>query len=310
MPLTSTDGDAVTRTMESPVSSAPVGTLAYMAPEVLSGQEATAPSDIWSLGVLLYEMAGGTPPFTGTTQTDVVSAIVKDSPAPLPTKVSPGLRNVIQHCLIKEPARRYPHPSAIQAALAAIQSDATVPRPVGVGPPGGTWMRPVVGAVIVLVVVAGLIVSVLRRSSPETSGSEVPRLTNPVQVTSAAGQESSPRWSPDGRMLAYSSRQNGNWDIWLAALGGEDPVNRTGGHLGRDDSPSWSPDGQLIAYLSYRDNGTDYLPGQTMWPPSVFGVSPLGGEARKLGAFSDPLAGLQWLSGGAGTRRAGSRWVR
>jgi len=75
VPLPSMDADAVTRTMASPVSGAPVGTLACMAPEVLNGQEATARSDIWSLGVLLYEMASGTPPFTGTTQPEVVSSI-------------------------------------------------------------------------------------------------------------------------------------------------------------------------------------------------------------------------------------------
>ena len=116
--------EAVTKTQEAlPHTGKLVGTLASMAPEVLRGEAATARSDIWALGVVLYEMASGAQPFTGTTQTDVVSAIVKESPAPLPAKVSPGLRNVIQHCLTKEPARRYPHPSAIQSALETIQSD-------------------------------------------------------------------------------------------------------------------------------------------------------------------------------------------
>ena len=115
--------EAVTKTQEAlPHAGKLVGTLASMAPEVLRGEAATARSDIWALGVVLYEMASGAQPFTGTTQTDVVSAIVKESPAPLPAKVSPGLRNVIQHCLTKEPARRYPHPSAIQSALETIQS--------------------------------------------------------------------------------------------------------------------------------------------------------------------------------------------
>ena len=108
--------------MAVPVSSAPVGTLAYMAPEVLRGETATARSDIWSLGVLLYEMVSGRLPFSGTTLTDVVSAIVKDSLAPLSSKSSAGLRSVVERCMVKEPGQRYRHASAVHAALEAISS--------------------------------------------------------------------------------------------------------------------------------------------------------------------------------------------
>ena len=117
------DAEVVTKTQEViPHAGMLVGTLAYMAPEVLRGEQATARSDIWAVGVLLYEMASGKPPFTGTTQTDVVSAIVKDSLAPLASKVSAGLRNIVQRCLVKEPGQRYRHASAVQAALEAISS--------------------------------------------------------------------------------------------------------------------------------------------------------------------------------------------
>ncbi len=67
-----------------------VGTLHYMAPEALRGETADARSDVWALGVMLYEMAAGALPFQGKTGFDVSSAILRDSPAPLPARVPAG----------------------------------------------------------------------------------------------------------------------------------------------------------------------------------------------------------------------------
>jgi Tol biopolymer transport system component/predicted Ser/Thr protein kinase len=263
---------AVTKTQEAlPHAGMLVGTLGYMAPEVLRGEAATARSDIWALGVLLYEMASGKQPFTGTTQTDVVSAIVKETPPPLPEKVSPGLRTVIQHCLTKEPARRYPHPSAIQAGLETIQSDAAVTQPLGIasGNETRTWRT---AAVVVGVTAAVALVAVAfwRPAPPTTSTPSVPRLVNPAQVTSASGVERDVAWSPDGVTLAFESNQAGSRDIWITQVGSSQPVNRTADYDGRDTDPSWSPDGTEIAFSSSRDGG------------GIFLMSALGGSPRKL----------------------------
>lgn len=78
-----------------------VGTLHWMAPELLSGQPADPRSDIWSLGVLLFEMAGSSLPFQGRTTFELASRILRESPSPLPDHVPSALRAVIHRCLAK-----------------------------------------------------------------------------------------------------------------------------------------------------------------------------------------------------------------
>jgi len=103
------------------------GTLHYMAPEVLRGEAADARSDIWALGVVLYEMASGRLPFEGKTGYQLSSAILHQPLASLPAKVPAGLRAIIQRCLAKEPGERYRGASEIRAALEALQSSEALP---------------------------------------------------------------------------------------------------------------------------------------------------------------------------------------
>jgi len=98
-----------------------VGTLPYMSPEVLRGHKADHLSDLWALGVLLYEAGAGRLPFRGNTGFEVTSAILREPPPPLPPTVPYGLAAVIQRCLMKEPAERYQRASELRAALEALQ---------------------------------------------------------------------------------------------------------------------------------------------------------------------------------------------
>ncbi len=120
--------DEVTRSQASLTQpGALVGTLAYMPPEQLRGQPADARSDIWALGVVLYEMATGARPFKGQTGFELSSAILNQRPAALPAKVPLELKAVIERCLEKEPAQRYQRAGEVRAALEAIQTGAVVP---------------------------------------------------------------------------------------------------------------------------------------------------------------------------------------
>jgi eukaryotic-like serine/threonine-protein kinase len=94
-----------------------VGTLAYMAPEQLRGQPADARSDIWAMGVVIYEMAAGGRPFIGQTSFELTSAILERPPRPTSAAVPPALTAVIERCLAKEPERRYQRAGEVRAAL-------------------------------------------------------------------------------------------------------------------------------------------------------------------------------------------------
>jgi serine/threonine protein kinase len=99
------------------------GTLQYMAPEVLRGEAADYRSDLWALGIVLYEAVSGHLPFEGRTGFELSSAILREMPKPLGPPVPPGLWAIIQRCIAKEPTQRYQRASEVQAALEAVQSN-------------------------------------------------------------------------------------------------------------------------------------------------------------------------------------------
>ncbi|MCK4409720.1 MAG: serine/threonine protein kinase, partial [Candidatus Eisenbacteria sp.] len=113
-----------------------VGTIAYMSPEQARGQEADHRADIWSLGIVLYEMATGQRPFQGTDTQAVVYSILNDRPPPLPGLLSDApaeLEELLNCCLAKEADDRFQTAGELAVALRGIkvaQSD----RAPGVSP--------------------------------------------------------------------------------------------------------------------------------------------------------------------------------
>jgi serine/threonine protein kinase/Flp pilus assembly protein TadD len=103
------------------------GTLAYMAPEQLRGERAAARSDVWSLGVVLYEMITGSRPYSGDTQFTLTASILADPPRPLPANVPAGLKRIVSRCLTKDPVERYQDAGQVHAALEALDAPRRAP---------------------------------------------------------------------------------------------------------------------------------------------------------------------------------------
>ncbi len=281
---------AETRTADDPLTSpgTTVGTAAYMSPEQARGEELDARTDIFSFGVVLYEMATGHQAFGGGTSAIVFDAILHKSPA-APIALNPDipqdLDRIISKALEKDRRLRYQSAADMRADLERLKRDSDSGRSVAASadqqrlpsaavqaaPRRRQWAWWVVGGagIVAIVSVAALYLP-WRGSNPAAA---VPRLVQPLQLTAAAGVEDYPTWSPDGRMLAYQSEQSGNLDIWVTQVGSGQPVNRTADSNANDMYPSWSPDGQWIAFYSTRDGGGYFImPG-------------IGGPARKIASW-------------------------
>ncbi|HEV1993154.1 MAG TPA: protein kinase, partial [Candidatus Acidoferrum sp.] len=229
-----------------------VGTLAYMAPELFQAKAPDVRTDLWSLGVLLYELAAGALPFQGRTGFELTTAILRESPAALPTHVTPGLRAVIMHCLSKEPEKRYQRASEVRAALEALQSDTGVAPRAALQPErkSATWY--VLAAVSLLAAVA-IVLFLYGRISKPTAG---PQTGGKLRLfISSEGNLSGPTLSPDGKMVAYIQDNDGRQELYVSRVAGGEHVKLTNDDSQKED-PQFSPDGERIAFVRRVANAT------------------------------------------------------
>ena len=130
----STPGDKPTKTEDISRDGGVIGTLRYMAPEVLKGGEADARSDVFSFGAVLYEMVTGEPPFKGAGNARIIAAILSDEPRPileLRPDVPPALEWITRTCLAKDPDERWQDAREVVRQLSLLEQASPTPTPAG-----------------------------------------------------------------------------------------------------------------------------------------------------------------------------------
>ena len=226
-----------------------IGTSAYMSPEQAEGRRVDHRSDVFSLGILLYEMATGVRPFTGDTALAVLLTIVKDAPKPI-TQVRPGtsldLERIVGRCLEKDPERRLQSARELRDLLGALATALPSSR-------AAAWRLPalVAGGVVIGVIAGALL---LTRTSDRNAGA--PPKPTFTRLTFDPRIETWPSLSPDGTELVYVGQSAGNNDIYVRpiAASSASAVNLTADSPASDSMPSFSPDGRWIAFSSLREN--------------------------------------------------------
>lgn len=273
-----TNGDAALDTMSvdfeqltSPGST--LGTVSYMSPEQVLGRTLDPRTDLFSLGIVLYEMATGFLPFKGDTSGAVFNEILNREPVPpvrLNTAIPPELERVIHKGMEKDRELRYQSAAEMRADLRRVKhsgesSKLQLPGSQGINvKPEGRVLRP---AILFLAAAALALMAAFAYRQWRLRPAPLSSVT-PVQFTALPGWASAPALSPDGKQIAFlwtgepASNKEGV-DIYLKKIGSEDLVCLTNWPA-LYGPPAWSPDGRQIAYqfLSKDESGIYVIPAQ------------------------------------------------
>jgi eukaryotic-like serine/threonine-protein kinase len=274
-----------------------LGTVSYMSPEQAEGRALDQRTDIFSLGVVLYEMLTGERPFKGDSAIETLHAIIREEP-PRPSLLNPRLpaeaEDILDKALAKDPEQRYYHARDFALDLRRLG------RAMESGALAGARSREVAGprsrraalaraaAVASLVAAVALAAWTLGRSGARTEISPA-RSASLAGVTLAplttdAGYEGDPTFSPDGETIAYTSDRTGDFEIFIKQISGGPDVNITN-NAADDAQPAFSPDGKQIAFVSSRSGPSGLLYFGYDLPlmgGDVWVMPALGGGARRI----------------------------
>jgi Tol biopolymer transport system component/tRNA A-37 threonylcarbamoyl transferase component Bud32 len=239
-PDNSTVLDSETLTMEAATQAGVVmGTAAYMAPEQARGEAVDKRADIWSFGVVLYELVTGRLLFKGKTLTDTLAAVLTVEPdwSRVPGEVLPLLRR----CLAKDPKRRLRDIADAGAFLEGTQEGVLAHTK-----PTRSWIAWSVAALASLIAVIAMVpwIARLREGSPPA---DVVRFGIPIPEKTSFAPHGDFALSPDGRQLVFAASGADNVvRLWLRPLNSEEPRALPGTEDGA--FPFWSPNSRFIAF--------------------------------------------------------------
>jgi len=219
-----------------------LGTLQYMSPEQIEGQEADARSDIFAFGLVLYELITGQRAFEGKTRTSLVASILKDQPRPLSELQPlspPALERVVATCLEKDPDKRWQSAREVKHALEWISTESPAQNAPAPTAPTRRWLWPSVAAV--LAIIAGVSTWALwfKPAPPAHAMRFQVKLPDKVTVNEYVSV------SPDGHKMVFNAigEQSG---LWIHDLDTLEWRRLTGTEDGR--SPFWSPDSRFLGF--------------------------------------------------------------
>jgi len=244
-----------------------LGTAAYMSPEQAEGKSIDARTDVFSFGVMLYEMAAGQRPFHGDSALAVFSSMLRDTPQPL-SQLRPDLpldlARIVDRCLAKAPQDRYRNALDLRTDLedlARLSKSDTLPHAAAIRP-RRIWptSRRAAAVLVGAIVISALGAAVVWRRSDSSDG---PLRVTFEHLTSESGAELFPALSPDGKWIVYTGESSGNRDIYLKSVTGQTSINLTRDSLADDEQPAFSPDGERVAFRSSRDGGGIFVMGRT-----------------------------------------------
>jgi len=245
-----------------------LGTPAYMSPEQAQRLETDRRTDIWSLGVVLYEMVTGRLPFEGEREAAVVHSIIHQPHEPITAQraaVPLELDRIVSKALAKKPEQRYQHIDDLLVDLRALRDGARAAPPLR--------RRRWAWAALIPVLVAAAVLA--WKTLPYFHPAEP---LSAVALTTFPGMEYYPSLSPDGNhvVFAWTGAGGDNQDIYVQQIGSGSPLRLTTDPAS-DYNPVWSPDGRHIAYF----RGPAPAPtGQRSRELRI--IPPLGGPDRKL----------------------------
>jgi eukaryotic-like serine/threonine-protein kinase len=259
-----------------------LGTASYMSPEQARGDTVDQRSDIFSFGIVLYEMLAGRVPFHGKSGIDTLHAILHEPAPPLPPLVaSADLQRIVDKCLAKDPTERYQGMRDLavdlRSARRRLESGQTAPM---VSSPKSSMPRYAAG--VLLLSVVAVLIALWSRSGGAPVSQDRARWVQVTNLDSAT----QPALSPDGRMLAFIRGSGAtllsDGQIYLKLLPGGDPVPLTSDNR-QKTAPTFSPDGATVAYTALDDDG--------QWNTWV--VPALRGEPRR---WLRNASGLTWIA--------------
>jgi len=218
--------DAPTRTLAETATQPGfiVGTIAYMSPEQASGRPVDARSDIFSFGVLLYELLTDQRPFGGATNLEVLQTIIHGTPPPLGEEIPPVLRMAVEKALEKDPGDRYQSMREMVVDLRRFtRAKAAETTPAAEKRARRAWLPWGVAGVML----AGTALwEAVRPAAAPANPLEKARFTRVADLESTEAAI-----SPDGRFVAFVSDHDGPFDVWLTQVGTGRLINLTHGKV-------------------------------------------------------------------------------